>query len=98
MAFRTFCVTLQGTWFIQVGFILYNPLPGAIPWGDHDHNQIMLITTIFCLHMASVLCFMFVVGMVTYRANSMAKIVPDFDGVGYKQLQSDIALDPLCEP
>ena len=36
---RTFFVMLQGTWFWQVSFILYNPLPDAEPWKEDDHAQ-----------------------------------------------------------
>ena len=39
---RAFTVLVQGTWFIQIGFILYNPLPGAQPWNGEDHDMILL--------------------------------------------------------
>ncbi|RWS04431.1 transmembrane protein 45B-like protein [Dinothrombium tinctorium] len=62
---RPFGCLIQGTWFWQVGFILYNPLPGADMWKSHDHEQIMVITSLFCWHVAAnvliltVLCLRF---------------------------------------
>jgi len=49
---RAYAVLLQGTWFWQAGFILYNPLPNAIPWDQKDHTQMMVVTMIFAWHMA----------------------------------------------
>lgn len=59
---RTFLVFLQGTWFWQAGFLLYNPLPGAVPWDDENHDQLMLVTMIFAWHMAAVFILMIVIG------------------------------------
>ncbi|RWS24978.1 transmembrane protein 45B-like protein [Leptotrombidium deliense] len=53
--FRSSAALLQGTWFYQVGFILYNPIPGAEKWEPENHSQIMLVTAIFCWHIAGVL-------------------------------------------
>ncbi|ESN97327.1 hypothetical protein HELRODRAFT_124437, partial [Helobdella robusta] len=48
---RCFFVLLQGTWFWQIGFILY-PNPNAVRWKNGDHNEIMLATIIFAWHIA----------------------------------------------
>lgn len=40
---------LQGTWFYQIGFVLF-PLRGS-PWGLEEHNNIMFITMCFCWHL-----------------------------------------------
>ena len=37
---RGFCTLLQGTWFIQTGFILYNPFKST-PWNSEGHMHIM---------------------------------------------------------
>ncbi|ESN99147.1 hypothetical protein HELRODRAFT_95099 [Helobdella robusta] len=60
---RSFLVLLQGTWFWQVGFILYNPNPNAIPWKDEDHNEIMLATMIFAWHLAIDFILILVIGL-----------------------------------
>ena len=54
----SFCVLLQGTWFWQVGFILYNPFPGATKWTPDDHREIVLVTMMFAWHMAAILVSM----------------------------------------
>lgn len=48
---------VHGTWFFQIGFILYNPWPHAQPWADADHHQMMLVTDIFVVHVVFSLIF-----------------------------------------
>ena len=52
---RGYFVILQGTWFIQLGFILYNPLPNAKKWEDDDEEEITLVSNMFVWH--SILVF-----------------------------------------
>lgn len=52
---RTYFIMLQGTWFWQVGFILYSPLPTPSVWKDDDHDEMMLATMYFAWH--SIACF-----------------------------------------
>ena len=36
---------LLGTWFFEIGFILYPPTDAlAFQWNHDDHNQIMIVT------------------------------------------------------
>lgn len=55
---RAFCTILMGTWFWQAGFVLYSPLKptsSATPdngWDHDDHSSIMMVTCVFCWHMA----------------------------------------------
>lgn len=49
---RILFTMLQGTWFWQAGFVLYPPLDFEfMKWNRCDHNQIMIITTLFCWHL-----------------------------------------------
>ncbi|XP_012688260.2 transmembrane protein 45B [Clupea harengus] len=41
---------LQGTWFYQIGFVLF-PLSGP-EWNQEDHGNMMFITMCFCWHYA----------------------------------------------
>ncbi|XP_075398744.1 transmembrane protein 45A-like isoform X3 [Tenrec ecaudatus] len=43
---------LQGSWFWQIGFVLY-PLNGGPAWESTDHNNIMFLTICFCWHYAA---------------------------------------------
>ncbi|XP_045106344.1 transmembrane protein 45B-like [Portunus trituberculatus] len=45
---RCYFTLLQGTWFIQAGYILYPPVGSH--WDENDHGQIMIVTLIFCWH------------------------------------------------
>lgn len=48
---RIMCTILQGTWFYQIGFVLYPPTKSpSWHWDLNDHNQIMIITMSFCWH------------------------------------------------
>lgn len=48
---RTYFSLIQGTWFWQIGFILYPPA-GMAHWDEEDHVQMMQVTTIFSWHFA----------------------------------------------
>ncbi|XP_067826884.1 transmembrane protein 45B [Heptranchias perlo] len=50
--FRTSLAILQGTWFWQIGFVLYPP-SGGPEWNENDHGNIMFITMCFCWHYAA---------------------------------------------
>ncbi|KAJ8415110.1 hypothetical protein AAFF_G00008080 [Aldrovandia affinis] len=42
---------LQGSWFWQIGFVLYPPNEMA-EWDPKDHNNMMFITMCYCWHFA----------------------------------------------
>jgi hypothetical protein len=46
---------LKGTWFWQVGFILYPPSGGERAWDEDNHHQIMLLTISYCWHVILIL-------------------------------------------
>ena len=54
---RAFFTILQGAWFWQVAFILYNPFTGHTEWNHGDHHQIMLTTCIYTWHIGGVFLF-----------------------------------------
>ena len=48
---RILFTMLQGTWFFEVGFILYPQTDDpAYQWDKNDHNQIMTITVSYAWH------------------------------------------------
>ncbi|KAH0623260.1 hypothetical protein JD844_031366 [Phrynosoma platyrhinos] len=49
--FRSSLAILQGTWFWQIGFVLYPPFGGPV-WDEDDHDNMMFITMCFCWHYA----------------------------------------------
>lgn len=55
---RPFFTIVMGSWFIQVGYILYNPFSSELVWQEHDHAQLMFATSIFCWHLLST-CILF---------------------------------------
>jgi hypothetical protein len=63
---RILIVMVQGTWFWQVGFILYLPMPGSDHWDEEDHGQMMIIVMMFCWHIAACLTVMLTIGAVVY--------------------------------
>ncbi|XP_060643648.2 transmembrane protein 45B-like [Anolis sagrei] len=48
---RTTLCFVQGTWFWQIGFVLYPPFGGPT-WDEADHENMMFITMCFCWHIA----------------------------------------------
>ncbi|ESO95554.1 hypothetical protein LOTGIDRAFT_144624 [Lottia gigantea] len=57
-----FVVLLQGTWFWQVGSVLYKPMFGK--WDQEDHEQMMLIPTYFGVHICVNLLIILLLGSV----------------------------------
>ncbi|XP_076135265.1 transmembrane protein 45A [Alosa pseudoharengus] len=47
---RTTMCLLQGSWFWQIGFVLYPP--SEVKWDLKDHNNMMFITMCYCWHLA----------------------------------------------
>lgn len=48
---RILCTLLQGTWFFQIGFVLYPPTDAPEwKWDPTSHHDIMIITMAFCWH------------------------------------------------
>lgn len=66
---RSYVVFLQGTWFWQAGFILYNPIREAEKWDEESHEQMMVVTMIFTWHMAAVFIVMLCTGLVVNIAD-----------------------------
>lgn len=65
---RPFFVTLQGTWFLQIGFILYSPV--GDPWDMTSHRSIMNAALVFTWHCGAiflVMLFTFTVFSRIYR-------------------------------
>lgn len=48
--FKACMFILQGSWFYQIGFVLY-PLNGIV-WDLEQHDNIMFVTMCFCWHLA----------------------------------------------
>ncbi|KAJ7993570.1 hypothetical protein DPEC_G00273770 [Dallia pectoralis] len=47
---RASLTILQGSWFWQIGFVLYPP--SGAQWDQMDHNNMMFITMCYCWHLA----------------------------------------------
>ncbi|XP_034439173.1 transmembrane protein 45A [Hippoglossus hippoglossus] len=56
---RCSLTVVQGTWFWQIGFVLYSP--SGTEWDMKDHNNMMFITMCFSWHLAFA---MLIVGLV----------------------------------
>ncbi|XP_066277218.1 transmembrane protein 45B-like [Branchiostoma lanceolatum] len=59
-------LTLQGTWFWQVGLILYPIVPGH-EWDQESKENVMFVSMAFCWHILGILLFMSVVYTVVYH-------------------------------
>ena len=60
---RAYFTILQGTWFWQVAFILYNPFTDHKEWNHGDHHEIMLTTCIYTWHVGGVFIFSLMCGI-----------------------------------
>ncbi|KAG0418384.1 hypothetical protein HPB47_004906 [Ixodes persulcatus] len=69
---RAFFGVVQGTWLVQIGFILYSPLPNATPW-EENHEDMMLATAIYSWHIAGVLMYVGLIGVLAWLSCSWCK-------------------------
>lgn len=89
--FRAFCVLVQGSWFIHVGYILYNPQTDAVLWDGEDRDKILLCTMMFAWHMAGAFFFMMIMGLIIgcrYRCRGKFN-VSSYDPLQMKLLKTD---------
>jgi hypothetical protein len=64
---RAYLVLVQGTWFWQVGFILYNPLPNPSLWEQDNHDHILIATMMFAWHIGVDFVIMIAIGILIGR-------------------------------
>ncbi|XP_063299533.1 transmembrane protein 45A [Pelobates fuscus] len=71
--FRTSLCILQGSWFWQIGFVLYPP-GGGPEWDQMDHSNMLFITMCYCWHYAfSLLIVAANYGIVTWVVQTKMK-------------------------
>ncbi|XP_007539592.1 transmembrane protein 45B [Erinaceus europaeus] len=85
--FRTSLLILQGTWFWQIGFVLFPPF-GMAEWDQKSHENIMFITMCFCWHYLAALCIMTISYYLVYCSLSRIKR-PGGEIIGIQKLKSD---------
>lgn len=90
---RTYFLILQGTWFIQIGFILYRPL--TTPWDEHGPRHMMLITVIFCWHNAGVFMLMALVGWLIHLRVKRLSSTSLYYGLQTTSVRNDSHLSKL---
>jgi hypothetical protein len=78
---RIMFTLFQGTWFCQVGFILYPPIDIPIlKWDPYDHNQIMTITMSYCWHAILIVSGLIIQLLIMQRIyGSSKKIANEWD-------------------
>ncbi|KAM4701466.1 transmembrane protein 45A isoform 1-T1 [Discoglossus pictus] len=70
--FRSSLCILQGSWFWQIGFVLYPPR--GPEWDLTDHNNMMFITMCYCWHYAFALLTIAInYGIITWVVQSKLK-------------------------
>nr|XP_056716849.1 transmembrane protein 45B-like [Euleptes europaea] len=70
--FRSSLALLQGTWFFQIGFVLYPPWGGP-GWDEDDHSNMMFLTMCFCWHYALAILILAVNYALAYRRQQSAE-------------------------
>ncbi|NWV84464.1 TM45B protein, partial [Dasyornis broadbenti] len=63
--FRASITIVQGTWFWQIGVVLFQPWGGPM-WDENDHNNIMFLTMCFFWHWAAAVAILAVNFTLTY--------------------------------
>lgn len=83
---RTYITLLHGTWFWQVGWILYPPFKSSYHWDEDDHGQMMIATMIFAWHAAiDMLVILGIGGIVAAMHRKFGTYLED-DSIAMKRL------------
>ncbi|XP_006873135.1 PREDICTED: transmembrane protein 45B [Chrysochloris asiatica] len=85
--FRTSLAIQQGTWFWQIGFVLFPPF-GTPEWDQKDHDNIMFITMCFCWHYLVALSIVFINYSLVYWFMNRLKRPRDGEIIGIQKLKS----------
>lgn len=86
--FRTSLLILQGTWFWQIGFVLFPPF-GRPEWDQKDMDNIMFITMCFCWHYLVALCIVAINYSLVYCFLTRVKRRAEGEIIGIQKLKSD---------
>ncbi|KAM5246643.1 transmembrane protein 45B [Ctenodactylus gundi] len=86
--FRTSLVILQGTWFWQIGFVLFPPF-GTPEWDQNDELNIMFITMCFCWHYLAAICIVATNYSLVYCLLTHMKRHGKGEIIGIQKLKSD---------
>ncbi|XP_031526212.1 transmembrane protein 45B [Vicugna pacos] len=86
--FRTSLAILQGTWFWQIGFVLFPPFGGP-EWDQSDHNNIMFITMCFSWHYLAALCTVAISYSLVHCFLTRVKRHGEREIIGIQKLKSD---------
>ena len=88
---RAYLVLVQGTWFWQIAFILYNPLPHAGKWQPDNHEHLLMAAMIFAWHVAADFIIMLAIGLLVgayHRRNGTIRNRDD-DGLTMNLIKQD---------
>ncbi|KAK2153981.1 hypothetical protein LSH36_280g03004 [Paralvinella palmiformis] len=89
---RAYLVLVQGTWFWQIAFILYNPLPHSGNWDPDKRDHLLMSAMIFAWHMAVDFIVMLVIGVIIasyHRRNGASHHHSDEEGVTMNLIKQD---------
>ena len=84
---RTYLVTLQGTWLIQVVFMLYGPRR----WNERNRASDMFIPVVFAFHMLS----LFLLFLMVYLVTQYIKVYKHKDTIDMAQNESNFREESL---
>ena len=91
--FKSYFALVQGTWFWQVGFILYAPVSGGLAWSPDDENSLLLVTMVYTWHHAVDLFIILIIGFIVYmcqrRSHSQNNNINKCDYTGVSVTESD---------
>ncbi|XP_003417460.1 transmembrane protein 45B [Loxodonta africana] len=85
--FRTSLIILQGTWFWQIGFVLFPPF-GTPEWDQKDHENIMFITMCYCWHYLAAICIVAINYSLVYCLLTRLKRYRNGEVIGIQKLKS----------
>lgn len=83
---RSYITLLHGSWFWQVGWILYPPFNSSYHWEEDNHDQMMIATMIFAWHAAICMLVILGIGGIVAAFHRKFGTYLEDDGIAMKRL------------
>ncbi|GFO42140.1 transmembrane protein 45b [Plakobranchus ocellatus] len=96
---RGYCIMAQGTWMMNLMFILYHPHSREQTWDLYAHESVDLVSLMFVYHLIMDMLLVLVVNLLFVRAYSRPrcsyKFVPQTDSYDYNGKRQVLAMEKL---
>lgn len=89
---------LHGSWFIQAGFILFNPTSSSVTWSSSDdyNSALIWISLTFAWHCAGALVILLILMALSRKRTPILGVPPPMQMEQFEERERSIVSIPRC--